>query len=49
MHGSSELLQTLNRHQKTDAAHAIPLLECEQYRVFIRRRNFVILVYVIDD
>jgi len=49
VYGHEELLQTRNRHTKIDELHAITILECKHYSLFIIRSDLVILVVVIDN
>ena len=42
-------MQTWNGHPKGDAAHAITVLECKQYSLFIFCGEVVIFVIVIDN
>jgi hypothetical protein len=47
-YGCDELLQILVRYQKADPAHAITVLECENYSLYIFLTEETILVNVID-
>ena len=49
VYGCDELLQTRSRHPKGDAAHAITVLECKQYSLFIFWGEVVIFVVVINN
>src|SRR6266851_446406 len=49
VYGRDDLLQTCNRHQKADAAHAITVLERKQYSLFIFCGEVVIPVIVINN
>ena len=35
VYGRDEVMQTLNRHLKADAAHTVTVLECKHYSLFI--------------
>jgi hypothetical protein len=49
VHGCDGLLQSRNRHPKVDASHAITMLECEHYSLFIFCSEVVIFVVMMDD
>jgi hypothetical protein len=49
VHGHDEPLQSRNRHPKIDASHAITMLECEHYTLFIFCSEVIILVVVLDN
>jgi hypothetical protein len=49
VHGCDELLQARNRHPKNDVSHAITMLECEHYSLFIFCSEVVIFVVMMDD
>jgi hypothetical protein len=49
VHGHDKLLPTRNRHPKINASHAITMLECEHYSLFIFCSEVVIYVIVMDN
>ena len=49
VYGCDDLLQTRSRHPKGDAAHAITVLECKHYSLFILSGEVMIPEFILDD
>ena len=48
LYGRDEIMQTLNRHLKANAAHTVTVLECKHYSLLIFRGRVMVFGIVID-